>query len=338
MTKSSKTLLYTVFGTDLILDCILEFCNSSSLLCSTIFFKPFRKMFSYKLGKDNSIKYLKDSNFIDNINKILSETGRLLYLDFGYERIKVPDTYCFKYVHKLKIRSINIKTKKLQNCSEINLAWSQIDNITDLTNAEKIIISHSESLFKISFVHDKLKYLALNNCKNISDVAGLKDIQTLRLHNCDGINNVDILGSGKVYNLNLSFCRNIKNVSTLGNINTLNLSHCIEIFDVNCLKNVYNLNLSGCVKVDNVNNLGKITILNLSGCVKVNNVDCLEKVTILNLTGCKLITDVSKLKNVHQLNLHSCYGVTDVSMLGNVYKLVLPRPRRHNISIPVQYQ
>lgn len=333
MATSSKTLFNTVFGTDLILNCILKFCNNSSLLCTTIIFKPFHKMFSYKFGKDNSIKYLKDSDFINNINKILSETGRLLYLDFGHECIKVPNTDCFKYVHKIKIKSKNIMTVRLQNCSEVNLAFGQIDNIRDLINAKKITISHCESLFEIKFVHNKLKYLALNNCSNISDVMPFKDIKTLRLHNCSGINNVDVLGSGKIYNLNLSSCRNIKNVSTLGNINTLNLSHCIEIFDVNCLENVYNLNLSGCVKVNNINNLGKVTILNLSGCVKVNNVDHLEKVTILNLTGCKLITDVSKLINVHQLNLHSCYGITDVSMLGNVYKLVLPKPRCRNISL-----
>jgi hypothetical protein len=94
-------------------------------------------MFSYKLGKDNSIKYLKDSDFINNVNKILSETGRLLYLDFGHECIKVPNIDCFKYVHKIKIKSKNIMTEILQNCSEVNLAFGQIDNIRDLINAKK---------------------------------------------------------------------------------------------------------------------------------------------------------------------------------------------------------
>ena len=259
----------------------------------------------------------------------------------------------------VKCRNIT-DIKYLKNIKIINLSYTNIEDVSILTNVSKLECRGCLRL-KIVFGLKNIIYLDISNNFNLklniedsskleyllysssniysnsifnNNISSFKNISNINISNCNNIIDISILSNVK--ELNISKCYNIKDISSLKNVKSLNICYCYGIEDITSLKNIKYLYAVGCINISKIPKFSKnLNVIYLSTGYLIdcrNFIDCinLKKFNLSNSLFVENLSSISYLLNkksfqnrLVKVNLSNCTNLIDVSSLSNITKLNL---------------
>jgi hypothetical protein len=130
----------------------------------------------------SSLQHMKYLDFYDVYNESsidLSKYSNLKYLSLRH--------FCDSVVFTSSAASV------LRNCIELDLSFTDIEDVSLLGNVKKLILQSCKNLSDISALKNA-NYLDFTDCKKINDVSMLENVKTLILNRCSDISDISMLG------------------------------------------------------------------------------------------------------------------------------------------------
>ena len=274
--------------------------------------------------------------YITNISK-LSLLPNLVYLDL-YELNKLSDFTPLANVQRLEylatgdlmddlsplsgnitLRSINLSFNKLivdlsplgtvtylskirmVNCPQI----VDISPLSELNQLDTLIIGDSffpNYIEKLSLPNAKrLKYLDIQNSKELSDISDLSSLVSLEY--CNFENCIKI--------------KSLPDLSSLKFLSNLQLRNCDSLQDITALQgidSIHTINLSGCKYVNDTATISKLKVIDMSigstpmlnNLIFISNMTMLERLEITNINTTD-ISPLAALVNLHYLDIRGIH-------------------------------